>query len=435
MLLIHLTKITPRANYIFKVIFYEILKLDFELTSDNDLFLKYSGPKISYGDQNAEQALNFGSYGLLYETGVNKKDIKWETWNGINIFFQIHDKYALPFDIFSASFFLISRYQEYLPHPKDKHGRFTPEESEGYKEKILEIPIINIWAEKLKSILQNHFKDLEFPATSFTFTPTIDIDNAYAFKHKGWRRIFLSMVRNLLHLKFGILTKRTKVITGFKKDPYDSYEYQFKINKTYKIRPYYFILMGNFGKYDRNLSHKNLKFISLIRSLDQHGEVCLHPSYDSTNNLIQIKKEKERLEKIIGHPVTKSRQHYLKINIPHTYRQLIEVGIKEDYSMGYASKVGFRAGTCTPHFFYDIENEKQTDLKIFPFVFMDTTLKTYLKVRSKDAVPYVKPIVEQIKSLRGNLIFIFHNESMGNSGIWKHWGNMYEKMIRLALGK
>jgi hypothetical protein len=43
--------------------------------------------------------------------------------------------------------------------------------------------------------------------------------------------------------------------------------------------------------------------------------------------------------------------------------------------------------------------------------------------------------VEQIRELGGNFIFIFHNESIGNSGNWRHWGSMYEKVIKLAQGK
>jgi hypothetical protein len=435
MVLIYVTNITPRVEYIFNVVFREILKITFKLTNDKEVYLKHQGPKFTYGKQRIDKGLSIGSSGLLFETGINKQEIQWETWNGLKIFFKVDTQHDLPFDIFSASFFLISRYQEYLPHTKDRHGRFTPEESCGYNEKVLEIPIINLWVKELRLILQKNFADIDFPKVPFTFTPTIDIDNAYAFKYKGFSRTFLSLVSNLLRLQFRRMSKRIKVVSGFHKDPYDSYQHQFKINNTYKLKPYYFVLLGNFGKYDRNPSHKNSNYISLIKTLNENGEIGLHPSYGSNQSTGQLKTEKERLEKIVGRPITKSRQHYLKINIPHTYRKLIEVGIKEDYSMGYASKAGFRAGTCTPFYFYDLEYEKQTDLKIFPFAFMDTTLKTHLKIRSKEVIPYVKPLVEEIRSLGGHLIFIFHNESIGNSGHWKRWGDLYEKIIKLSLGK
>jgi hypothetical protein len=435
MILIYVSNITPRVEYIFNVIFREILKITFKLTNDKEVYLKYQGPKFTYGKHKIDNELSFGSSGLLFETGINKQDIKWETWNGLKIFFRVDSSHELPFDIFSASFFMISRYQEYLPHTKDRHGRFSPEESSGYNEKVLEIPIVNLWVKELKLILQKAFPDMDFPNNAFTFTPTIDIDNAYAFKHKGFSRTFLSLLNNLIHLQFRRLSRRINVLLGYDKDPYDSYRDQFRISNDHKLKPYYFILLGNYGKYDRNHSHKNSSYISLIRTLNENGEICLHPSYGSNRSIEQLKIEKERLEKIIGRKITKSRQHYLKINIPHTYRKLIEVGIKEDYSMGYASKVGFRAGTCTPYYFYDVEDEKQTDLKIFPFAFMDTTLKTHLKIRSKEVIPYVKPLVEEIRSVGGHLVFIFHNESIGNAGNWKRWGDLYEKIIKLSLGK
>jgi hypothetical protein len=42
-------------------------------------------------------------------------------------------------------------------------------------------------------------------------------------------------------------------------------------------------------------------------------------------------------------------------------------------------------------------------------------------------------MVDEIKSVGGSFTFIFHNESIGNSDRWKNWGNIYEKVIKLAM--
>ena len=73
-----------------------------------------------------------------------------------------------------------------------------------------------------------------------------------------------------------------------------------------------------------------------------------------------MKKEKNRLEGITNMQTKRSRQHYLRFSLPETYQQLIDLEIEEDYSMGYASHVGFRASTCTPFYFYDLDFEIQT---------------------------------------------------------------------------
>ena len=67
-----------------------------------------------------------------------------------------------------------------------------------------------------------------------------------------------------------------------------------------------------------------------------------------------LKKEKMRLENIINTPVTFSRQHFLRLSIPETYQNLIDLDIEEDYTMGYAKYAGFRASTCTPFYFFDL---------------------------------------------------------------------------------
>ncbi|MFL5730164.1 MAG: polysaccharide deacetylase family protein, partial [Cytophagaceae bacterium] len=355
-------------------------------------------------------------------------------WNDHKVFFPVNNGSALPFDPFACSFYLVSRYAEYLPHIKDHHGRFSAEDSINFKGGFLDRPIVNIWAGHLKKILADSL-NLEFFPSPYIFTPTIDINNAFAYKYKGVGRNSMALLGHLVKFEFRRFTKRVKVLTGISKDPYDTYQQQSQIHKKYNLKPQYFVMVGDPGPHNNNISHTNKHYITLIQTLDKNGEVCLHPSYDSSENEERVLDEKQRLEAILQRPVTKSRQHYVKINIPHTYRLLNKIGIKEDYSMGYASKVGFRAGTCSPFFFFDLEKNQVTELKIFPFTVMDTTLKRYLRMRSKEVIPFLTPIANEIKLLGGNFTFIFHNESLGNSGSWKHWGSMYENVIKLALEK
>ncbi|HTF81790.1 MAG TPA: hypothetical protein VL947_08695, partial [Cytophagales bacterium] len=139
------------------------------------------------------------------------------------------------------------------------------------------------------------------------------------------------------------------------------------------------------------------------------------------------------LEEIINTHVTTSRQHYLRLKLPDTYNNLLTCGIKDDYTMGYSTQTGFRASICTPYPFYNLKNEQRTDLTVHPFVAMDSTFKYALKVRSSE-VPYqIKPYYEIIKQLGGELVVIFHNESMGSHKIWKNWENTYENIIRMCV--
>ncbi|WP_407281437.1 polysaccharide deacetylase family protein [Tenacibaculum maritimum] len=141
------------------------------------------------------------------------------------------------------------------------------------------------------------------------------------------------------------------------------------------------------------------------------------------------------MERITNMPITRSRQHYLRFNLPETYQKLIDLEIVEDYSMGYADHVGFRASTCTPFYFYDLDFEIQTPLKIFSFALMDTTLNDYMKLTPKQSLGRIRDLKNEVKKVNGVFITLFHNESLSNYLRWKGWGNVYKSMLKIVTSK
>jgi hypothetical protein len=432
MILIYCPEVTSRVVYIFNFIFRDILLTEVQFTEDVAEFRNYPGVKFTYGHQADGINLFFKAHRLLFEKEIVPQAIEFAEWKNQKVFFPVEES-AIPFDPFAASFYLVTRYEEYLPHHKDHYYRFRPEESAAWKGSFLERPVVNIWAEELKNILRERFPDLNFPSKSFRFIPTIDIDNAYAFKYKGFLRNTFRLMTDLLSLEFRRSLTRVKVLSGMQKDPYDSYHKIQKINEKYNLKTIFFFLIGDPGKHDRNFSHTNTHFRLLIRSVQSFSQIGIHPSYGSNKNTGQVLVEKQRLEEITNETITRSRQHYIKLTFPDTYRNLISAGITEDYSMGYPSVCGFRASCCTPFYFYDLEKEETTGLKVHSFVFMDTTLKVYLKKRSTEVIPFVSPFIQQIKKTGGELIYIFHNESIGTGKMWKNWESMYEDIIKSAM--
>ncbi len=432
MILIHVPEITSRVEYTMNYIFGEILKIKCQLTDQETIFSDWNGARFSYGAAPVSNEPFFQSHHLLFENSVSSQHIEFIPWEGYNVFFPVKNG-LLPFDIFAATFYLISRYEEYLPHQRDKHNRYSHQESVCYKGKFLEYPVVNIWVSALKKILEKHYPNLLIPRPAFTFTPTIDIDNAFAYQHKGLLRNSAQLSRHLLSLNFRRFRKRFKVMLRLEQDPFDSYEKQSMIHEKYHTEPNYFVLLGDLSKYDRNLSHTNSGYRKIIQDLSTQAKVGIHPSYNSNKSFDQLALEKSRLEEITNTPVIASRQHYLKIKLPETYRNLIRLGIKEDYSMGYAATGGYRAGTSTPFYFFDLEKNQKTDLKVIPFAFMDTGMKVYMKKKSKEVIPYVKQLTHSLRETGGHLTYIFHNESIGGKGMWKNWNNTYEDIIRTLL--
>jgi hypothetical protein len=430
MVLIYSHKITPRIEYIFELIFFNILKTRFKLTDDKIEYSTYTGAKICYDKKNLQDGIFIECADLLFEKTIEKPIFTHlKTGHEPNLYPTPNGVFR--HDIFAAAFFLVSRYEEYLTHFKDRHGRYKVEDSLAYKYDFLFKPYINTWALELRTKVIEVYPNCEISEPEFSFNSTIDIDNAYAYKYKGFLRSTSACLGLFVKLQWGRLWSRMKVHLGIENDPYDTYKKQHALHKKYKVNPIYFVLLGDYSRNDKNLSFKNPHYITLIKKLDMNSEVGMHPSYKAATDLKRMQTEKLRLEKILGKPVYKSRAHYIRIAMPETYRMLIDVGITHDYSMGYASQPGYRASIANPFYFYDLEKEKKTNLLVHPFSVMDTTLKKYLHIKAKDLMDYLYPLIENTKNAKGNFTFIFHNESMGGAKVWRNWGSVYEDFMRI----
>ncbi len=433
MILVYAEKITNRLRYAVELIFSEVLLCKVELTNNLEDYKIAKQPiKINYS---TKENIGFSIYpsGLLFEHNIVNQNIKPIKKNGISYFFPAPENSQFPFDIFSASFYMVSRYEEYLPFETDKFNRFKAEESLAYKFGFLRKPVVNIWANWLKNELNKTVPNCNFPKRNFEFISTIDIDNAFAYKEKGVMRTLGGLGKSIWKGNFSEFGERLKVLAGNKQDPYDTFDYQLEIQKKYSLKTIYFFLLGNYGFNDKNISHNSRKLQQLIKSLADYAQIGIHPSFGSNTNPDNLKIEIERLSTISKREITKSRQHFLMLQLPETYRRLIDLDITDDYTMGFASQVGFRAGICTTYSHYDLDLDTKTKLKIHPFAVMDGTLKDYNKLNTDEAILIYNQIIDEIKTVNGSFISLWHNESLTNKSRWKGWRKVYEKMITKAL--
>jgi hypothetical protein len=432
MILVYSHKITPRVRYIFKHIFTRVLLIPLDFTTKVEEFVAHNGPKMTYAKTALGNEFFIRSNELLFQQGVNDLEINIQQWDTVPCFFNAGAKSSIPFDIFAASFYLISRYEEYLPHVKDIHQRYTAEESLAFKNNFLEKPVVDIWAYKLLNLIKEKFPNYNFTSREYSYISTIDIDNAFAYKHKSLIRGLGGFFKDLFQFKIFNVWDRFAVVFRIKKDPFDTFNKIIEIKKQYNIRTIFFFLIADYTTFDTNVSASKNKFRLLIKSMVDYARVGLHPSYFSMQNPALLKKEKKRLENITNMPIMRSRQHYLRFSLPETYQHLIDLEITEDYSMGYASNVGFRAGTCTPFYFYDLDFEIQTPLKIFSFALMDTTLNDYMKLTPKQSLGKIRDLKNEVKAVNGTFITLFHNEALSNYLRWKGWSRLYDLMVKIG---
>jgi hypothetical protein len=410
-----------------------MLGIDFRLTADADEFRSSGEMKLSYAANPVSDELFFHSRTLLFETGITEQNISTFDHGGEKVFFATGKGSALPFDVFAASFYLVSRYEEYLPHIRDEHDRFDAKDSLAFINGFLHKPVVNIWVQWIKDLLKKKYPSIIFPERKYEFVSTIDIDNAYAYREKGFTRSVGGYLKSLSSGDIAEIKERTRVLLGLEKDPYDTYDFQLDILKKYKLKSIYFFLLGDYGVNDKNLPIESKKFQSLIKMLGDYAQIGIHPSYGSNKSRAQLKKEVDRLSKVLHREITQSRQHFLKLTLPETYRNLIDLDITDDYTMGFASQVGFRASICTAFNFYDLDMELETKLKVHPFAVMEGTLKYNMKVPPKEAMEKIKPLIDEVKAVNGVFMSLWHNDTLNDRKIWTGWRTVYEEMVQYAL--
>jgi hypothetical protein len=366
---------------------------------------------------------------LLFETGIKEQPIDAFEVNGHKAFFKTGGD--LPFDIFAASFYLLSRYEEYLSHTKDMYGRYVFENSLAYKKGFLNLPLVNIWVNKLIDILKEKFPSLTIHRPSFTFLPTYDIDIAWSYKHKGWRRNAGGLLRSLFKGQWSLAKERVSVLQGKQKDPFDAFGWMNKLHQQYNLKPYYFFLVPEKrGRYDKNISPSCKAMQELVQDHVIRYPIGIHPSWKSGDDVSLLKKEIETLSKLNGGPVLSSRQHYIRFNLPEGYRRLIDNGIKFDFSMGYGSINGFRASVASPFYWYDLEKEIQTDLLLFPFCYMEANSFYEQKFTSQQAAEEIHHYYNTVNSVNGCFIMIWHNSFLGTDKQFAGWRDIYEQFIK-----
>lgn len=426
MLLIYVKKLTPRISYIFKHICQRILGLEAEFTTSLEEFISHPGAKISYGKKPLGNELFFQSSGLLDQQGVESADFSVKKWDDTIGFFTVSPQSVLPFDIFSASFYLLSRYEEYLPQVKDSFGRFMASESLAYQEGFLHQPVVDIWAYKFKEKLVESFPALKFEENKVIIHPVVDASKPYAYKQKGLFRSLIGYLHDISRGQFKRLPRRTKVLLGIKRDPLDTFKWIVNTARHSNFKTTIFFLMGEALSFSDSLNTHRQKFKLLLKYVADYKEVGLVFSYDALSDYELLKSEKRKIEDCINRDLESSMNANMKVNLPEIYRHLVELEVKNDYTMVYPDIPGFRAGTCTPFLFYDLDFEIKTPLLIQPIAFATSAFKQKYSI---DIDKEVDNYLREVEKVKGTFIIVFSNSDFSASPKNQVWRKLFSEKL------
>lgn len=435
MLLIYTPRLTNRLGYTLNLLFGRMLRADFGITTDEACFEAHDGPRLCYGPRRIGDALHIRNCNLLFSTSIEEQEPRpakvGDHWELFPVYGRDLD---FGFDLLAATFYMVSRYEEYLPHRNDMHGRFTADQSVAAEAGFLTEPVVDQWACLLRERLVARYPGIGLTPRNYRFVQTVDIDAAWCYLHKGAFRTVMGLARDAIARRDMVeVRRRIRVLRHRETDPFDTFDYIIGRHEdqadSYLI---FFALLADYDQYDKPSNYMNPHTRELLQHLGDHAKIGIHPGYHTLEEPMRAAEEIKRLEDIMHRTIVRARFHFLRAPLPRGYRILLRAGIKHDYTMGYADTTGFRAGISVPYPFYDLERDHETELTIHPFSSMDTAMQKYMRLTPDEAIETHKRLIDNVRAVGGDYCCIVHNQNLCDLFGWQGWRGVYEQMLELA---
>lgn len=418
---------SARLDFVLDLVFNRILGLTVQVIDEIDV--SPPGPKILYGTTPQEKVFLIHDSGLLWERGksFNSPVIKEE--NGLQKLFFDEE-----FDLFSAVFWMVTEYENYLQPTVDHHGRYTLS-AVLQKLDLASQPIVHLWVAAFENQLLAEWPELraEQRKPENPHQITFDLDNPWKYLHKPLWVQMGGLVKAIVGLRFTDLRERVTALIK-REDPNDTIEAILEA-----CPPEYttfFILLENLHPNDSRFTWRHQRWRRRIKEIaNRKYPVGIHPSYLASEIKGQIQQEKNYLEEIIGQPASSTRMHFLRYKLPSTRREMIEAGIREDYTPYVNGSGGFPNGMMIPYPWFDLEANETTELILIPTILMDRTMVgTPAAPRFDDQKVLTKEFLRLLSTIvdgNGAFVLCLHNECFSESGEWKNWSSWFAEIIRI----
>ena len=413
MILIYCNKNSPRLEYIFDHIFKLTLNKNFSITNSKSEFMDFKGYKFSYANAPISEELFFQSNGLLEEKGLENRQVRIFEWDNIKCFFKVGQKSAIPFDIFSAIFFLLSRYEEYLPHSSNNRCKFSHLESIAHKEDFLEIPLIDIWIYKLKYILENKIR-LKCGLVLNDQMTSIIINSLHPFKYtnKYPFESFMIWLKNLINLNLWEVIEHLLVLLKIKIDPWEIDDLTKNLLISLKTKIFFFFSFSSESFFKNETPKTNGFFKNYIKEISDNFEIGLLPSKGAQKSFKIFESETFNISDLVHNKVDKILLQEGLNEISEDYKNSISLDYANDFSMGYIDAFGYRASTSSSFLFYDLSNETKTNLIVTPFV---AHYRLIDKTDLSEVTDKIQMFKEFAKKYCGSLTIVINNQIFENS--------------------
>lgn len=414
---------SPRLRYTCDFVFHRVLRTRYALVSDSTHKNGATPIHINYSTGEIPGALRIVPQGLLFEQGLQAFTPELQqAEGGLRLF-------GKNFDVFSAVFWCISRYEEWVNPERDKHGRFEAAQSLLYKNNLHLVPWVDRWIMELRDQLVLFFPGTALPQPIPRAISTLDIDNLYAYRYKGLVRLAGGAVRDLFAGRWTGVVERMQTLLNRRSDPFDVYEEVAELCSQSNIPLFCFFLFRSGTAFDRTVDPRSGAFEPVFDRLKKKGAaIGLHPSYYTVDEPERLAREVKDFSTRVGDTLLMSRQHYLRFDVRTTPRLLESNGIAADFTMGFASAPGFRAATAYPFPYYNFDLERASRLIAVPFCAMDGAYFIYGATSPGDSLASMLDLWLQVQQTGGNFITVFHERTFSNH-LYPGFGTLYKKLL------
>lgn len=431
MLLVRLDDPTPRARFAVNHLLGRMTSWPVHFAASEEEFRSSELPKVRYGSAGSEgaDALTVHASGALGLEHALPAEPEVGSEEGLPVLYPS----SAGDDPFAGAFYLLARCEEWAPRVRDAHGRLPSAEHFVVRHGLEQLPVIDHWVLRLVKVLRKRHPGLPAPQARYRHVLSVDVDNGLMVRGRpSWKQAG-ALMRAALQGKVGEAALRLQVLLGRRNDPFDRYTDLVELARMGKVdRLIAFLLMRGEGAHDHAADIKHPLMNDRFKQMDGAFDIGLHPSYRSSEDPQVFREDRALLEQIIGHPVRISRQHFLRWQVPGSLRLLEAAGLTEDHTLGFGDRPGFRCGTCTPFPWYDLEQERETDLMLWPFAVMDSALHDRMGLGPEEAMRTMCAVSDSVRAVNGTFVSVWHDRFLSGYGIWQGWPEAMQQVVEHA---
>jgi hypothetical protein len=426
MLLVHVEHPSPRSTYVIRHVFERMLGIPVQWAQGLEEFRNATGARLSYSVDPID-----GAFHMPWTAAIDalpKDDPVVVERDGLPALFPTEHGQ----DLFAGIFFLLSLTDEVRCTERDAHGRVPSSALFSVRKDLADRPWVDEVVVRLGVELEHRWPGEVEARLRYANVVTVDMDNILRYAGRPVHRALGASFKDLLKGSFSAVVERWIVRAGRAPDPYAKAIELIEAHRDDRQRAILFFLMRGEGTFDHASDPLHPATKALIQRAARTCEIGVHPSYDTAVDSDLAAKERIELQQVIGKGVRISRQHFLRWRIPETLRSQCGFNHPEDHTLGFSDRPGFRASTCTPFPWYDLEREEETKLMLWPFAVMDSALIERMAMGPEEVVRTMNAMSDAVRAVSGTFVSVWHDRYLSGHREFAPWPAVFEQVVRHA---